>query len=80
MYSDHKSVPPTWIRQRKKDGDLEQYLDDEDDEEGIDLSFSDGQITDQTTHTMPIAQKIFESTDEEGFCYQLLEEIRNISQ
>ena len=26
LYGDYKSVPPTWIRRRRKDGDQEQYL------------------------------------------------------
>ena len=58
LYGDYRSVPPTWVKRRRKDDDQEQYIDVEEDEEGIDPSFGNGQRLDQTTHAMPEVDSI----------------------
>ena len=50
LYGDYKSVPPTWIRRRRKDDDQEQYVDES--EDSIDPSFGDEQVMGQATHVM----------------------------
>ena len=53
LYGTSSSVPPNWVKRRRKDTDGAQYIDDSSDTEDVDPSFGNQDILDQSTHLMP---------------------------
>ena len=53
LYGTSSSVPPNWVKRRRKDTDGVQYIDDSSDTEDVDSLFGNQEILSQTTHLMP---------------------------